>query len=564
MSLASHMHVAGLEVVIDGQPLSPELRGSLSEVVVADNLNAPGSALIRISARQENIDSSPLQIGKEVEIKASAMDDRTTTAIFKGDIVALEPEYGDGVVTVAARALQRTHKLFAKRQVRTFQQVKASDMARKVISEAGLSAGTIDDTDVVHQHFQQSAESDWEFLNRIALDSDREIVADDRSVHFRKAGEGSGSPIRLAWGNTLLTFRPRMTAIQQTSSVDVRGWDAKNKAVINGSAQVQSANSSPGGKTPSDVISAINATPKVLISDRTVESTSAANEIAKSRVSRQADSFVEAEGTIFGNPNVKAGCKVQIEGVGQLFSGVYVVTQTTHSYRGGTGYKTGFVISGRSARTLLDLMRTPEKRSWTDSLVVGVVTNNNDPDEMGRVKVKFPSLSDNEESYWARVVTPSTGKERGLLMLPQPDEEVVVGFENGDAQRPYVIGSVFNGKDKPGADLYQNKDGSFALQSDKKIWMKAKEEIEIRSDKDMVIEISKDVKEKTSGNFTSETTGNTKLKGQQVTIEAGGSISIKGVSMTVEASGSLTLKGSTVTLQGSGPTAIKGNPIQIG
>ena len=84
--------------------------------------------------------------------------------------------------------------------------------------------------------------------------------------------------------------------------------------------------------------------------------------------------------------------------------------------------------------------------------MVGVVTNNNDPEQLGRVKVTFPSLSD-VESFWAPVGVPSAGKERGISMLPQPDEQVIVAFENGDPSYPYVIGSLFNGKDTPGTEM---------------------------------------------------------------------------------------------------------------
>ena len=57
-----------------------------------------------------------------------------------------------------------------------------------------------------------------------------------------------------------------------------------------------------------------------------------------------------------------------------------MVTSSTHSYRGGTGYQTSFQISGRSSRTLLELIRQPDDRDWSATLVVGVVTNNNDPE----------------------------------------------------------------------------------------------------------------------------------------------------------------------------------------
>ena len=209
-------------------------------------------------------------------------------------------------------------------------------------------------------------------------------------------------------------------------------------------------------------------------------------------------------------------------------------------------------------------MRPPKERDWSASLVVGVVTNNNDPEQMGRVRVKYPSLSDSEESAWARIATPSAGKARGLLMLPQPDEEVIIGFEHGDTRRPIVVGSVFNGKDKPGDDLLQNRDGSFALLSNEKIHQHSKKDFEIKSDQNMTVEIKKDETHKVSGNYKHEATGNGNLKAQQYTVEAGSSMTVKGVSVTVEASASLTLKGATVDIQGSGPVNIKGAIINLG
>ncbi|MDQ3855312.1 MAG: phage baseplate assembly protein V, partial [Chloroflexota bacterium] len=82
-------------------------------------------------------------------------------------------------------------------------------------------------------------------------------------------------------------------------------------------------------------------------------------------------------------------------------------------------------------------------------MVVGLVTNNQDPDGLGRVKVKFPWLSDEDESSWARIVTPMAGNDRGLYFLPEVDDEVLVAFEHGDVRFPYVLGALWNGKDKP-------------------------------------------------------------------------------------------------------------------
>lgn len=89
-------------------------------------------------------------------------------------------------------------------------------------------------------------------------------------------------------------------------------------------------------------------------------------------------------------------------------------------------------------------------------VAMAIVTNNKDPDGLGRVKVKLPWLDDRVESDWTRVVTPMAGAGRGLYWLPEVDDEVLVAFEHGRPDSLYVLGGLWNGKDKPPED---NKDG---------------------------------------------------------------------------------------------------------
>lgn len=90
-------------------------------------------------------------------------------------------------------------------------------------------------------------------------------------------------------------------------------------------------------------------------------------------------------------------------------------------------------------------------------VVVGVVTNNEDPEGLGRVKVLYPWLSDSQESHWARVATLMAGPQRGSFFLPEVDDEVLLAFEHGDVRFPYVLGMLWNGQDKPS---YDNGDGN--------------------------------------------------------------------------------------------------------
>jgi uncharacterized protein involved in type VI secretion and phage assembly len=80
-------------------------------------------------------------------------------------------------------------------------------------------------------------------------------------------------------------------------------------------------------------------------------------------------------------------------------------------------------------------------------VVIGVVTNIQDPDNLGRVRLKFPWLSEDGESEWARVATLMAGRGRGCVFLPEVDDEVLVAFEHGDMRRPFVIGALWNGVD---------------------------------------------------------------------------------------------------------------------
>jgi len=82
-------------------------------------------------------------------------------------------------------------------------------------------------------------------------------------------------------------------------------------------------------------------------------------------------------------------------------------------------------------------------------VVIGIVTNNQDSGGMARVKVKFPWLSDDNESTWARIAVPMAGNGRGTYFLPEVEDEVLVAFEHGDVRFPYVVGALWNGKDAP-------------------------------------------------------------------------------------------------------------------
>ena len=195
-------------------------------------------------------------------------------------------------------------------------------------------------------------------------------------------------------------------------------------------------------------------------------------------------------------------------------------------------------------------------------VVIGVVTNNQDPDGLGRVKVHLPWLSMEIESNWARVVAPMAGNDRGLYLLPEVNDEVLVAFEHGRAEFPYVLGSLWNGKDKsPGTNedgknnvrLLKSRSGHVVRLDDtdggEKIEIvdaKGKQSIvfdtaagtlTLTADQDVVIE-SKNGQLKLSGN-----------KGVEITAPAGAGKLETQQSLEVKSSGGqVNVKGTTINL----------------
>jgi uncharacterized protein involved in type VI secretion and phage assembly len=547
--------LAEIEVKVGGTPFGDEELARLLEVRLKDNLMLPDSFLLRVADPTFSwIDTKFFEIGKQVEISLGGPDARRTNPVFKGQITSLEPEFGSSGIVLVVRGYDQSHALNRTKHTETYQNVTSSDIAKKVAERAKLTPGQIDASgpSPPHAFVQQNNETDWEFLWRLARKHDFEVVVHDKTLDFRKAGGPRGYTTRkLRWGEELLAFRPRVTGVQQVKEVRVRGWDPGSRDVIEASADVEQLGSEIGIKRDEVVDGLGGGT--MIVPDAPVASAGEAQELAKSIASQFAQSYLEAEGVCLGDARILAGTKLEIEGVGKQFSGTYECSSTTHVFRGGRGYETHFAVTGRTSRTLIDLMTPAKKNGWASSVVIGVVTQNDDPEKLGRVRVKYPPLAEDAEGWWARIASPAAGQDRGLLMMPLVGDEVLVCFEHGDARRPYVIGALWNAKATPG-DLVQT-DGSFALQTDKKVLVTSQDAISIKAKDDIKIESDKTISQKATQN------------GDLVLEASGGKVTLKAAtSVTVEGGTEVTIKvpGGSISLKSGGIVQVSGTQIMLG
>ena len=495
--------------------------------------------------------------------------------IFQGEIVASEFEFTTSAALISFRAYDQTHRLQRNRVSEAYQDMTTSDIVRKVMQRLGISIGTIDSTTTVHKFMQQSMETDLDFLKRLAAMDNCEVGVTEGKGYLAKRRNGAGATPVFAWRDNAISFKPRMTSAQQHDKVTVQSYDPKTKNTIKVTVS-DPTSVADVAKSARSAAKTFGAS-ELLIADRVVGTEAEARELAQSTLDSLAGGSFEAEGVMHGDPKLKAGGKIKIDGFKKPFDGEYVVTSVTHVYASG-GYRTKFAISGRHPRTLTDVMRPQPQRDWgANGLVVGIVTNLDDAKaeggKMGRVRVKFPALSDKVESAWARVVSPGAGKDRGMMFLPDVGDEVVVAFEHGDTRRPVVLGALHNAKDAPGKLLgdkprpstvavHTPKDAEFKL--GKQFVIEAKDHMKITVEKGDEGPGDVDIKSADSFKVDAKQTLNVKA-GSTITFEGTGEIKIKSsAGISLEAQGQLKLKGATVDINGTGGVTVKGAIINIG
>ena len=209
---------------------------------------------------------------------------------------------------------------------------------------------------------------------------------------------------------------------------------------------------------------------------------------------------------------------------------------------------------------------SPGKQATHIGVIEGIVVDNKDPEGIGRVLVKYPWLPNEMKSAWARMATPMAGNKMGFVIYPEPNDEVLLDFVNGNVHEPVILGSLYNGKDKPPFD---NADGennirTFVSRSGhvfevddtdgaEKITITDKSGgliIEMDSSKETItVTSSKDVTFKAGANFKVEAKDIEMKAGSNITLKAGSNLEASaGSSADIKAGSQVNVKGAMINL----------------
>ncbi|MFI8252218.1 VgrG-related protein [Streptomyces filamentosus] len=450
---------SALVVEVGGSPLPARLMNTLVEGYVDDSRTLPDLFLLRFRDPDRTLlAQGGIEVGAEIALLARSGGGTEPRPLLDGVVTALELELDESGTYTVVRGLDETYKLLRGARVAGYQNMTLSDIVAQVARRAGLKPGTVDVAGPVLDHVAQANVSDWEFVRGLAEEAGAQAYVRDGALHVVKPAEAGGAPdasaradrdpLVLERGANLLRCRASVSAAEQVSEVEVRGWDVRGKRALVGRAPAGASATLALGVTAAQVTAPFGEARHV-VTDGGYGTQERVDRAAKALAERIAGSFAELEAVIRGNPEVRAGTAVALNAVGAPFEGRYTVTSSRHVFDALRGYETWLTVSGQQERSLYGLTGGgPAADRRPGGLVNATVTDTQDPEGSGRVKVAFPWLSDEYASDWARTAQ-AAGTGGGEPYIPEVGDEVVVGFELGRLDRPYVLGGLYNGQDRP-------------------------------------------------------------------------------------------------------------------
>ena len=596
-------------ITCDGTDLSTDAHNSLREMRVLDQMGVPAHVRLEFSlvAGESGMTPPPVAIGNTLTIMVDGTDDLgnavSAWTLFDGLVTSVGIDLDTGTTqTFVVEGYDRLYTLGRTSLAQTQLEEKPSDIIRALVP-SGLTP-QIDDAVDVTTAFPAAYQfgTAYQCLERLVRDAGCEWKVVGSDLHITPRDTSAAATHTLTVGQNLLRFSARFSAAEHVADVEVTGWDPSSKARIVGASSSSGtrAGSSLNGFSASDIASSTVGGTMLMSIPHPVRDQNHAELLANGIVADREASLLRARGEAEPDPALVPGAKLTLAGLVDDWNGDYYCSGIEHIWGATGSFRTLFEVGGNAPTSLIDVIgggNRPTLHNMLGSLTIGLVTNNEDPDDLNRVKVTFPYLSDSEESAWARVMQPGGGAGRGWTVIPEVGDEVLVGFEHGDIDHPFVLGGLTNGTDtapltagggmvdsgavvaramtsRLGHEIYladgsEDADQFVRLKTagDEAVLELAKTRVDLLSSANPM-KLHND-----NGSIEIDADGNITITGANITIEGSGDITVDGganVNVTsgaaakVEAGAALDLKaGAPATLESSAITNVKGSMVKI-
>ncbi|HOP07516.1 MAG TPA: type VI secretion system Vgr family protein [candidate division Zixibacteria bacterium] len=447
----------------------------------------------------------------------------------------------DGINTARITGHSPTYLMDGSKRNKIWQEQSASNIIKAILGNHSITQGTIETTAKNLSYCVQYHETDFEFIQRLAAANGMYAYYDGREFHVQKPT--NSSPISLTWGYTLAAFTVGVgTAVEK---FDGAGYCRLNKETYSGETSGSPRRSLSGLAAVSHRASKSLYPQASSIGGLVPESQAEIDGAVELARMASIGTMIQGKGNTRDVP-LSVAQKIDIEGLGNEINDSYFITRVVHAWKIGE-YDCSFVCTSMDAAQ--PALRPKPKAT---DLQAAIVTGTDDPENMGRVKVKFSWTVDGQQAepdYWIRMITPHAGAERGFFALPELGDEVIVAFEGGDPDRPVILGCMWNGKDNPPTN---HPAGFTAADNDLKVFRTKGNNDLIFVDKSGYEALS--LVQKDGKNLITLT-----MDGPKIMIESEGDISIKGNTVTIETtSGDVEIKsGAKVSVTSTGDMELK-------
>jgi uncharacterized protein involved in type VI secretion and phage assembly len=441
------------KVEIDGVVLPQDLEEALGECWVESSVNMPAVFHIAFNRTADELMkqfSLQLRIGAKAAVYAIADGQGEETPLITGLVTALETELESGVRTTVLRGFDHAFKMQRQRRATGYQNMTAAEIVKRLAGLDGVEVGEIPSTSPRYENITQPNVSDWEFTQYLASQSGMTAYFDTEGLlQFRKLSQlgtaAAGlSNSRIDFTKNVFRCRTGITVADQVSTVTTRGWDEDEKSLRLGRAAALSSPDYTIGTTPADATAAFGGIVKLTETKTPYGSAAEALSAANSLAADITSAFAEMEIQVSGRPSFVPGGTVTLKSAGDPFDGSYTLTATRHVFGKDNGYTTWLWVTGRQTRTLYGLAAGGlQSQPRIPGVVNAIVTDIEDPKQQGRVKLRFPWFDDTYVTDWVRTVQ-FGGLGGGGVISPEINDEVLVAFDRGSMDYPYVIGGLYS------------------------------------------------------------------------------------------------------------------------
>jgi phage protein D len=349
-------------VEVEGRELSPETKGDVLELKVVMDMENMSSFEMTISNWDDKrfqlkySDTTTFDVGNRVHVQMGYAD--RLRSMIRGQISSLAPKFPEsGSPTIAVSGLDGMLRLRdrkpAEGETKKYVQMADWEIAQAVASRNQLKVRVTQEGpkhDLVVQKNQDDAQFLMERAKRIDFDCYVQTDADsgEDTLVFMKptdARDSRGANVYVfEWGKTLGSFEPQLKLSRQVSQVTVRGWNSRTKEAISSTATASDLPGASGGGTSGpDAARRTLADKQEVVVDAPVTSSEEARDLARSLLRERAYEFITGSARVIGLSDLRPGDNVELQRVGQRFSGTYYVTKVEHTLGSG-GYLTSFDV----------------------------------------------------------------------------------------------------------------------------------------------------------------------------------------------------------------------------